>query len=124
MDSPHLLSLAGLCEAAGEGSRALDWDIHLRDGLDGKGMYGSHPHYSTSLDAAVSLVPDGMLWMLTNTGVQNRKEPDFTKATALVSNWRDTDTDETQASTPALALCAAALRALSQSHSQTERGEA
>lgn len=90
-----------------------DMETGLYMAIEGKGyMYGdSVPTYTASLDAALLIVPDGMLWMLTNTGIQNRKEPDFTKATALVSNWRDMDTDETQAETPALALCAAALRA-------------
>ena len=42
-------------EAASEGSRALDWEIHVRNGLDGVGMHATHPAYTTSLDAALTL---------------------------------------------------------------------
>ena len=36
---------------------ALDWDIHLTvRGIWGAGMYGNHPAYTASLDAALALV--------------------------------------------------------------------
>ena len=58
-----LKALVERIEGASEGSWALDWAIHLRDGLDGKGMYGSHPYYTASLDAAMQLVPEGCGWI-------------------------------------------------------------
>lgn len=39
---------------------ALDWNIHLTAfGIEGAGMYGNHPNYTASIDAALTLVPDG-----------------------------------------------------------------
>jgi hypothetical protein len=60
----NLETLASKVEGVGGGDRALDWEIHLRDGLDGVGMYGDHPAYTGSLDAAMTLVPQG--WTFAN----------------------------------------------------------
>lgn len=54
-----LEELAARVEALQGPNRAADWQVHLRDGLDGVGMYGDHPHYTASIDAAMSLVPEG-----------------------------------------------------------------
>jgi len=80
------------------GKRKLWW---YKRGTDGTAMfYGEEyiPRYTTSIDAAVTLVPEGMAW---TAGC----EPDFTPFARL---WEH---DLVWASTPALALCAAALRA-------------
>jgi hypothetical protein len=38
---------------------ALEWEIHLTvRGIEGAGMYGAHPNYTASIDAAMKLVPD------------------------------------------------------------------
>ena len=89
-------------EAASGGSRELDWEIHLRDGLDGVGAYGAHPYYTSSIDAALTLVPDGFDWTLghTNGGLTIHAEVGGRGDEYLRFG-----------ATPALALCAAALRA-------------
>lgn len=67
------------------------------------------PNYTASLDAAMSLVPEGALWAVANCGIEC-KEPEFSKASAACGH-PDQPTEPVEASTPALALCAAALRA-------------
>lgn len=86
--------------------RSLDWEIHLRHGLNGVGTYGNHPAYTGSVDAALTLVPKHHLWEL-RQGIESR---------AIV--WtieRDYDDDGAPtgyaATFPAIALCIAALRA-------------
>jgi hypothetical protein len=59
--------------------------------------------YTTSLDAAVTLVPEGMEWTITH------KNRDLDRPSVFVG--RSLDWSSEDASTPALALCAAALRA-------------
>ena len=82
-------------------------------GNDGYWNEETLPSPTGSIDAALALVPDGMLWMVTNTGVDDPHKPDFSKATAVVADWQRSasDIDDRSAATPALALCAAALRA-------------
>lgn len=68
------------------------------------------PKYTASIDAAMTLVPEGCEWML-ETDYQRRGDP----ITANI-NWLDVDGIEHSWATghsPALALCAASLRALS-----------
>lgn len=119
-----LLELAERCEAAAGPDRELDQDIALAlgwspipnptkaGGLVGRwtqpdgtmsGMEGP-PQWTASLDAALSLVPEGFDWTLgrTNGGLTIHAEVgghggDFMRF----------------AESPALALCAAALRARS-----------
>ena len=61
--------------------------------------------------AAELLVPEGMLAMTVNCGMEDRKAPDFSKATAFVGEWNDAGGEPCEAATPALALAAACLRA-------------
>lgn len=61
--------------------------------------------------AAEMLVPEGMLAMTVNCGMEERKAPDFSKATAFVGQWDNVGGEPCEASTPALALAAACLRA-------------
>lgn len=64
------------------------------------------------LDAAMSLVPEGHLWFAMNAGGLAATKPDLTCASALVTPFENvSDVDPVEAATPALALCAAALRA-------------
>lgn len=63
-----------------------------------------------SIDAAASLVPSGMIWGVANVGVQERCAT-MGRGTANVG-YEDETTKPVEASTPALALCAAALRAI------------
>jgi hypothetical protein len=121
----ELLALAERCEKAREGSRELDgliWkaacekpgDIWSRDLIDGNiwmrqdpedtVAYEAPPAYTTSLDAAMTLVPTGHDWSLF-----------FDNGSALAgcmpSSEDGCDWIDVPGATPALALCAAALRA-------------
>lgn len=105
-------------EAAGEGSRKIDGDIAVdvksvppfvshRDSPEwaswsGGRDYWDAPHYTTSVDAALTLVPEGFDWTLghTNGGLTIHAEV----------GGRG-DEYMRFGATPALALCAAALRA-------------
>lgn len=93
----ELLALADRCEAASEGSLSLENDIAAA--LD------RYPRedWTRSLDAALSLVPEGLDWAV---DVLNGKPG------ATVFLQRSTESFQClEAATPALALCAAALRA-------------
>ena len=65
--------------------------------------------FTGSIDAALSLVPEGMLWGLANVSVREPR-PIYGRASATVGHENDA-TPPVEAATPALALCAAALRA-------------
>lgn len=71
--------------------------------------YSDWSHYTASLDAALSLVPDG--W----TAWELRSHAKRTRFSADLSRLSECDSGEDwaigRAATPALALCAAALRA-------------
>lgn len=105
-------------EAATEGSRELDAEIDLL-ALDLGWRAERHtrgtPNYTTSIDAALSLVPDNWsIWALmiwrgessTVTAMETEFKPGFGHA-----HSGGMGRVETKASTPALALCIAALRA-------------
>jgi hypothetical protein len=112
-DPTTLLALAERCEQAAGPDRELDAEIALAAGWERKwndsdkphGWYwrrgdyswtaemeGIPPNYTASLDAAVTLVPEGCGWMVMGNA-------------AKVGRW------PSRGATPALALCAAALRA-------------
>lgn len=65
--------------------------------------------YTESIDAALKLVPEGMIWGLANCGVSD-PVPDMQRATATVGQANDTS-PPIEAATPAIALTAACLRA-------------
>jgi hypothetical protein len=103
------LELAERLEAATWPDRALDWEIHCRDGLEGVGAYGPHPAYTASLDAAMTLVPEDMAWSVDSGG------PTY-PASAEIGNPPTggemfNPKFSADGATPALALCAASLRA-------------
>jgi hypothetical protein len=99
----ELIALAERCEQATGPSALLDFDIHDALGIS---IFRKTLRYTASLEAAMQLVPnlgeiDGRRFDLHN----------FEKrAIARVYSNEDTD-HEASAATPALAICAAALRA-------------
>ncbi len=131
-----LMDLAERCEKAQGVDRELDAEIALAVGVvrerDGDCFYGhknfsvlvlerdyyAHDgnapelaHLTASLDAALSLVPEGWAW-----AVYGGAREEIVATAYCVPNggrlpWPDWVTDIC-AATPALALCAAALRAL------------
>jgi hypothetical protein len=106
------LELAERCEkATGED---LELDLAIGDAV---GTWPAKPNtfkfprrYSRSLDAAMTLVPEGLIWAVTNCGAEDRLIPDMSVASAVVGK-ADDPSKPSVAATPALALCAAALRA-------------
>ena len=113
-----LLELAERCEAATGPDAALDREIWLKAVADkeqrflvevGRDAHGDKEanfrtdwmadgaRYTASIDAALTLVPEGSSWMLI------RHSEGFTLAKA--------GSDPCKGATPALALCAASLRA-------------
>lgn len=118
-DKPGLIERLG---GAAEGDRALDWEIHCRDGLQGVGLYGDHPRYTTSLDAAMTLIPtDGSVnfaefswsWEPSDPGVWPAASVRWYPPHKSGPDWH---AFTVTAPTPALALCIAALKARNASH--------
>jgi hypothetical protein len=100
---PSLLELADKCERASGPDRELDEAIARQTHILGRRMWsGVAKPYTASLDSAMTLVPEGSAWRVV-TWPKNTEGP---KAGALVEGAPDV-----LAATPALALCAAALRA-------------
>lgn len=110
----ELLALAERCEKASEGSSTLDGLIAHAAGYrvgDDDSITAPNgnradaiPGFTTSLDAAMTLVPTGHDWSLF-----------FDNGSALAgcmpSSEDGCDLTDVPGATPALALCAAALRA-------------
>ncbi|WP_311270337.1 hypothetical protein [Sphingobium sp. WCS2017Hpa-17] len=118
-DRATLLALADRVEAAEDGNARLDAEIHeavttfpARVGGVGWPLgalvvpvfpgWALLPRYSGSIDAAITLVPEGASWSMTSA-----LEDEQPCATVLTME----STEHGLAATPALALCAAALRA-------------
>lgn len=115
--SAEILALAERCEQAMGPSRALDRDIAravLGPEINSISAmeYAFCRNYSDSLDAAMTLIPAGRGWLV-GFGRTRPDEPvggaqitasayDFLKSGDIIA--------EAEAATPALALCAAALR--------------
>ena len=103
--SSDLLDLAARVEALTEPSREVDAEI--KEAAGHAWDYAAHP-YTASLDAAMTLVPEGigsdLLYVRTerlHTG----------KGRAVLLDTLGGQESYADAATPALALCAAALRA-------------
>ena len=117
-----LLKLAEKCEQATGPDRELDAEIAAELGWKEASALFWHdgyqarelPRFTRSIDAALTLVPEGCVFMVANTGVDGPKA-DMTQSSAIVGPPDDTAIDYTTAATPALALCAASLRARAQS---------
>ena len=110
-----LLELATRVEQASGPDEHLDCAIALATGwepaaswvgmlLSPAGEWGCLPSFTASLDAALTLVPAGWDWCLS----RGSGEP----AIASMAPAMGVDGPMSTAATPALALCAAALRAL------------
>ena len=114
MTRDELLALADRCEKADAGSRELDLAIciALNTGRSTDPRRPGAPHYTSSIDAALMLVPKGMVYLVSNVGLKWASEPVIGRATAVVGLPDETsDRFSREASTPALAICAATLRA-------------
>jgi hypothetical protein len=104
--SAALIALAELCEAASRPNYELERQIWIAVGSPD---VRTIPVYTASMDAAITLVPGGFMWRLqawpdgVNNAILERDAGDFGAIDA-----RHT---EVFAGSPALALCAAALRA-------------
>jgi hypothetical protein len=117
-----LIGLAERCEKATGPDRELEQDIC--DTVHGPNYMpnvfqqdGSRiPRYTASLDAAMTLVPNGMGW-----SVNRYASGTWARAGVYEDNGRDPGY-YCDAATPALALCAAALRARAtkETHDGTE----
>lgn len=105
----ELLRIADMVSHATRADRTLDaviWQLIPHHSVNGdKSNVFYAPRYTSSLDAAASLIPEGHDWILerVNDGITigarvGHNDPDRT-------SWGET---------PALALCAAALRAASE----------
>lgn len=100
-------SLADRCESAEKGSRELDSELHIRfvasphgnDATSCRGC-GCAKNYTTSLDAALSQVPEG--WKVSLDQDEGRWTADLYKGSFC---------HETDAKTAPLAVCAAICRA-------------
>jgi hypothetical protein len=109
-----LLELAERCEKATGPDRELDLAIARASYGHGFPIFGERVNYdpalwlerygpiTASLDAAMTLVPEGMVWFV------EAYPGDHSEAAV---RWPYYDADERRAATPALALCAAALKA-------------
>lgn len=96
----RLVELAERCEAATEGDVSLSYAI-WQAVVGPTAPHSAQPDYTESLDAAVALVPE---------------VPDWFCGRAHEKPFAHIDGTEVRyAATPALALCAAALRARAQS---------
>ena len=104
MTRAALLALADRVEALTGPCRETDAEVHhaILQGI-GTGLYGTQPSYTASLDAAMTLVPEGHTWSADlNLGK---------KAFAWCYDDKMLSGRPCKAATPALALTAAALRA-------------
>lgn len=121
-----LLELAARCEAATGPDKFLDMQIFIataeshfeyhggdcvlavQGGFSARLDWKDMPHPTASLDAAMTLVPEGMEWETGSAGwARLRPSGTLDQLDPRVVLVR-------KAATPALALCAAALRALNQ----------
>lgn len=141
MTTPEALeALARRCEDAGEGSREIDGEIfkaacncpgdewwRFDDGLwcrqdkEDRVAFDLPPSYTTSLDAAMTLVPAEAFWRLGHDG--DGADPSEFRAQIIIPRLGGTDARGLAiCSTPALSLTAAALRALAQHLPGDDRG--
>ena len=127
-DHEHLTALAERCEAATGPDRELEGEIYRaveEPGWDNpqpseevKASYcrGVAGVYTASIDAAMTLVPKGLEWTL--DCLDAARDPRFGKCQARIMLMAYADDPKelgpqaiANGDTPALALCAAALRA-------------
>lgn len=109
MAENDLIALAERCEEATGATRELDAMIHwaINDGV-AVGYAAYAPAYTASLDAAMTLVPEGAAWSI---GCEDDAQTDWLADLTCFSEDPDDYSLYIRAATPAVALCAAALRA-------------
>ena len=106
-DCATLLALAERCEQAAGPDRELDFAIAAGLGWpDSPNLHQHARRYTESLDAAITLVPEGCDWHV-------QANPSVGACWASVGGpiKQRISSDVRKAATPALALCAGALRA-------------
>ena len=91
---------------------ALEWEIHISLlGIEGAGIYGKHPNYTASVDAALALAdraaPDWTIHTI------HRGATRWTAEMCRRHDWRQ-NAESSNSSLP-LAICAALLKALIES---------
>ncbi len=123
----HALELIAKLEAATEGSRELDLEIAMICGHDLSSGFtptfayhgdtpvyewstGETPSYTTSIDAALTLVPEGW-YVATIAQWRSGPGPRIWAATLNAEPGADAGYRHATRSSPALALCIAALKA-------------
>lgn len=114
MSQPAVLEVLALrCEKAGSSSYALECEI-----AKALGQYATPPlNYTVSVDMALTLVPDGWTWQVSNRAPKPNSGRAYIHNSELIFSGVGTrlnpkhESSEVVARTPALALCAAALRA-------------
>lgn len=106
MDRDELLALADRCEAATGADTELDALIYMRADAE-NGSFETR--YTASLDAAMTLVEVDEYWRLGNDG-EGPDPADFKATVTSHDGVADMHFHDAVAATPALALCAAALR--------------
>ena len=97
--------LAEQCEAATNGSFIVEREVAILLGRQ------TVPAFTSSLDYAVTLVPNGWAWMAGCAPDEGFFATLSLTDEAIAAGASDKDMIDTIAATPALALCAAALRA-------------
>lgn len=105
-------------EAAEAGSRKLDHAIHAAVGSPGSDdpryfafLHGDYPPcYTTSLDAALTLVPEGLYWIVGHGKTSPNELPFGAIISTSLPRHEERGTAEHNASA-ALALCIASLKA-------------
>ena len=108
MTPPALGDLIARIESAAEGSEALDREIGL---ITGRGYFnppclGSY-YFTRSLDAAMTLIPANRFWLLG----KGRTRPDEPMYGAQILDGGYVIAESENDASPALALCAAVLKA-------------
>lgn len=111
--SRDLSDLITRLEAAKGPDQAIDWELHVLRGLEGVGMYGAHPAYTTSLDAALALAARVLPKHHVNGLVDRRHVLSCSDWMATLSPLEPQDVGAHGfGPTPALAICIALCRAL------------
>lgn len=118
---PKLVELASRCEAATGPNRELDADIaaavHMKQLTYSSPEWIKDPEFTTSLDAAMTLVDEGMAkrgyyFTLEHDPFDRAGRPWAARFDTAGDECGHGDTIYAAAATPALALCAASLRAM------------
>jgi hypothetical protein len=110
-----IVELAERCEAASGPDRELDRDIELAFLYeDAKHLQFGLPQYTGSMDWAMTLVPEGWRWMAGHREYPHARAYVENGQLAFIGSGTRRNPArqwfEVTAATPALALCAAALR--------------